>query len=246
MNAVRLLLGTSRPSCPRGQMIPAGLYKAPEAAGQLANPILLATVDRVRRDQFPPNSNGYGARKDEIGRILLIHSSGGHQRNLRKHSMEGSNVGFTANLGAGHDLDKIGICFPCGNNFRRGQRPRDDHHILFGGELDHGRTQPITRQKLRSGVETQLRNRRIRHSSRTDNNSGNAFDQLRDDLDTLGHGQWDFDDDNPSLGDRLSGKKGVLLRVDANRSDNAGFLKPASHLESLHLVVSFGACPRPS
>ena len=99
----------------------------------------------------------------------------------------------------------------------------------------------ITSQKLRSGIETQLRDRWIRHSSRADNNTGNAFDQMGDDLDSVGHGQRDFDDDNPSSRDRLSGKQGGLRRVDANRSDNAGFLKPAPHLESLHLVVSFGA-----
>ena len=55
-------------------MVPAGLYKAQEPAGQFANPVLLATVDRVRRDQFPANAECYCPRKDKIGRILLIHA----------------------------------------------------------------------------------------------------------------------------------------------------------------------------
>src|SRR5208283_2032639 len=41
--------------------------------------------------------------------------------------------------------------------------------------------------------------------------------------------------------DRFRRKHGRLRRFHANRSDNAGFLKPAPHLESLHVVVSFGA-----
>ena len=55
------------------------------------------------------------------------------------------------------------------------------------------------------------------------------------------NGQGDFDDDDSSTRHSLGGKQRVLRRLDADRSDNTGFLKPAPHLEFLHLVVSFGA-----
>jgi hypothetical protein len=98
----------------------------------------------------------------------------------------------------------------------------------------------IASQELHSGIETQRCGRWIPHSSRPDNNAGNVFDQMSDDLDSLGYGQRDLDNDDASTRDCFRGKHGVLRRVDANCSDNAGFLKPAPHLESLHWVVSFG------
>jgi hypothetical protein len=55
-------------------MIPAQLYKAQEPAGQLANPVLLATVDRVRKDQFTAYAKRYGPGEDEFGCVLLIHA----------------------------------------------------------------------------------------------------------------------------------------------------------------------------
>ena len=73
----RLFVRPSRPSGARGQVVPAGLYKASEPAGQFANPVLLATSDGVRRNQFSPNAYGDGPRKDKIGRVLLIHAPGG-------------------------------------------------------------------------------------------------------------------------------------------------------------------------
>ena len=69
----------------------------------------------------------------------------------------------------------------------------------------------IARQKLRAGIEAQLGDCRIRHAARAHHDAGNGFDQLGDDLDSLGHGQRDFDDDNASRRDRLRGKQGVLL-----------------------------------
>src|SRR5208337_4728628 len=68
-----------------------------------------------------------------------------------------------------------------------------------------------------------------------------ALHQVRDDLEGLGHGQWDFDDGNPALRDCLGAKKGVLLRGHANRGNDPGFLDPAPHLVFLHLVASIGA-----
>ena len=58
----------------RGQMVPASLYKAQEPAGQFANPVLLATVDGVRKDQFTAYAERYGPREDEFGCVLLIHA----------------------------------------------------------------------------------------------------------------------------------------------------------------------------
>src|ERR1035438_6969551 len=39
-------------------------------------------------------------------------------------------------------------------------------------------------------------------------------------------------------GDRLGGKKGVRLCIEANSGDDAGFLDPSPHLVFLHLVIS--------
>jgi len=55
-------------------MVPASLYKAQEPAGQFANPVLLATVDGVRKDQFTAYAERYGPREDEFGCVLLIHA----------------------------------------------------------------------------------------------------------------------------------------------------------------------------
>src|SRR5208337_2138869 len=59
----------------RGQMVPAGLYKTQEPAGQFANPVLLATVDRLRRDQFTAYAERYGPSEDEFGCVQLTHAA---------------------------------------------------------------------------------------------------------------------------------------------------------------------------
>ena len=82
------MIGTGGHSRARGQVVPAGLYKTQEPARQFANPILLATADGLRRNQFPAHAQGDCPRNDKIGRVLLIHAPGGHKRNLRVHSME--------------------------------------------------------------------------------------------------------------------------------------------------------------
>ena len=55
-------------------MVPTGLDKAQESAGQFANPVLLATVDRLRRDQFTAYAERYGPREDEFGCVLSSHA----------------------------------------------------------------------------------------------------------------------------------------------------------------------------
>ena len=168
-----------RPSRACVQVLAASLDEAQEAAREFTDTLDLATVDRLRGDQFSADSERHCARDDEVGRVLLMHPAGGHQRNLRVHAMEGGNVRFTANLRAGNNLDEIGFRFPCGDDFRRGQRAGNDHHILFGGKLDHGQMQPIAGQKLRTSIKTCLCGFRIRHPARPHNDAGNRSHQMR-------------------------------------------------------------------
>ena len=54
---------------------------------------------------------------------------------------------------------------------------------------------------------------RLRHTSRPHDNAGMVLHQVGDNLGGLGHGQGDFDDENPALRYCLRGKDGVLLRL---------------------------------
>ena len=75
----------------------------------------------------------------------------------------------------------------------------------------------------------------LRHSARPHHHARMALHQVRDNLESLGHGQGDFDDGNPSFGDGLGGKEGVLLPRHANRGDNSRFPRssPAPRVSSL-------------
>jgi len=72
------MIGNARTACARRQMVSAGLYKAQEPAGQFANPVVLATVDRLRRDQLPANPQGNCPSNDKLAGIVLRHAPGGH------------------------------------------------------------------------------------------------------------------------------------------------------------------------
>jgi hypothetical protein len=88
-------------------MFPARFHIAQKSPGQIANPTRLAMAYRFGGEQFTTDAERCGPGEDEFGCVLLTHASRGDQRNVREHPMEGSNVGFTANLGAGNNLDEI-------------------------------------------------------------------------------------------------------------------------------------------
>ena len=156
--------------------------------------------------------------------------------------MEGSDVAFTANLGAGNDLDEIRTCPPGGDNLRGGQRPRDHHHILFRRR---------TRSRRDGGhhwSEIALRHRaqlvRLPDSShRPPPRRCREWSLTNWEMTLTAWGTVSGISMTtiPPAATASAAKRAASCRVDANRSDNAGFLEPAPHLEFLHVVVSFGA-----
>src|ERR1039458_1990847 len=101
--------------------------------------------------------------------------------------------------------------------------------------------QSIASEELRSRIKTLTCDSRVRHTACPHDDMGSILNKVRNDLGGMGNSQGDFDDGNSMTSDRLGGKKGVLLRIDANGGDDTGFLDPAPHLVFLHLVISL-AC----
>src|SRR5664279_3249570 len=97
----------------------------------------------------------------------------------------------------------------------------------------------VTGQKLGPRIQALKGGSRVRHPACPYNSPRHALQKLRDDRGCLGHGQRDFDDWNPTAGYCLGGEESILCRVHANRGNDTDFLDPASHLEFIHLIVSF-------
>ena len=115
------------------------------------DPFPLAALDCVLVNQVLTDSERGRTRKDEVGRVLLVHATGCNQRNLGKWRFEDPDVIGPTDLRAGKYLDKVGPGFPCRHDFAGRQGSGQDHNVTFQGEFNYLEVEAGTGQESGAG-----------------------------------------------------------------------------------------------
>ena len=104
-----------------------------ETPRELVNALGLSSCDGFGWNEFGADADGSCARQNEVSGGVLIHASGGDERNLRQRGMEGLDVAVSANRAAGEHFDQIGAAGPSGDHLGGRQSAGKDSDVALGG-----------------------------------------------------------------------------------------------------------------
>src|SRR5579862_2111249 len=208
---MRLLAGFElRELLRRGLFAARLLDNADIAAGQLADPIALATPDGFLMNEVAPDPHGVGAGRDEVGNRGLIDPPGGDERDRRERTAERADVAGSAHCRTGENFHEIRARFPGSCDLRRGTGAGKHHDILFQGKIDDLEIQSGGREKPGAGVQTTACHLYVQNRAGACDQVRAAGGQTVDDFHGSGNRHRDFDDGNPAAAHRLRGEHGIL------------------------------------
>ena len=209
-------------------------HNSHEAAPEFVDALRLTKPDGLMRDQSAADPQGRRASHDEFRGGLLIHSTGGDQRDVWIRSLERFNVVGAAHFGAGKNLHEITTGFPGFQDFGRGERAGDNQRTIFAGDFKAAQVDSRAGEKLRSRFLAVLRGLAIRQFTGAHNQAGMLPHQNGNKLDGPRFNGGELQDRNPRSRNLLSGEESILDRRNVNRRDDSDLLNPGLHFRFGH------------
>ena len=211
-----------------------------ESARELGNSIRLPPPDGLSRDQLSANAqcDRPGGNEAECG--ALIHAASRNHRNVGKHRLQVLDVVVAPDVPAGYDFDEIWTQFPRRNDAGRSERPGDDYDVLFYGELHGLWIKAVAREELCPRIQAAARGFDIVDAPGADNHFWRVLYHLCNDFDRFRDGQRDFENGNPTPGDRVGCEKRILRRRHPNGGNDSEFFDPAPHVLLVQRCGSLG------
>ena len=200
-----------------------------ESACEFSDSIWLPSADGLSRDQFSPNTQSDCSGGDEVKGGTLIHATGSDHRNRGKHRHQISDVTIATDVPTRNDFDEIGTQLPRSYDSRGGECSGNYDDIFLHGELYRLWIKAITGKKLSACIQASTGGFNVMDAACADNHLGCPLHEVRNYLESFGHGHGDFDDRDPSAGDRLSSKEGIFRRRHANGGNDPELFDPASY-----------------
>ena len=215
-----------------------------KASSQFADPVLLAEVNGLVRDQIAADPQRNGAGPDEIGSGLLIHTARRNEWNVRERPSQCPNISRTAHLGARKNLHEIRPSLPRRHDLRGCKRAREDHHAALDSEFHCLQIESGAGEELSSSIHATARGIYIGHGAASGNHIGIAAHQFVDDFDGARDSHRDFNDRYAAPANGFGRENGVFRRSHPDGRNNSDFLDPRANLVPIHGYVTVARSTR--